>query len=536
MSLPEGVTAATLTAKITKTSSSSPITISVSIAPSVDVTHAESGIRLVDLIETLASGPGPSKFVLPHSSQAGFVDESGDPVSKWYYIATVNSRTLDGRQAYAPQTKAFQLPAGITTIDLELLPTYQPSPADRPTPTPAPSGGGGSGIGIVINEVPVVPDLVPVDGPNTTAESWFGEGAFASVLTFTPSRDIRGVLYFDFGPDYVLPPDTYGDGDFEVFDSDPWTNSGIDPITYVYNTPTAFAFLAGTTYYLAWIDWSAPEDKTIDRGPIHQRLLAYDLDGVLADDGMYLPHVHTNSTVDWLRFDAPTGTDGAWTEGKDNVASGPASHAEGVNNTASGVASHAEGSSSQATGHFSHSEGAAIASGQYAHAENAGHATGQHSHAENQGTASGVFSHAQGFATAQEPAEDAMGLDRASRHTIPKTVDPSASVDWAIGLPLGAGETQAACTIKGTVVAHYQGAVKMWEISAVMFRFGTESEYGLFGTPTVTVLGADITTSGWTVTATLNTADGLHVVGSSGGPAARWDAIFTRDDFMAGLT
>jgi hypothetical protein len=135
VSLPEGVTAATLTAKVTRTNPPSPILISASIAPSLDLTHAASGVKLTDMIETLITSPNISEFAVPHSSQAGFVDEFGTPVSRWYYIATVTSRAPGGSLAYAPRTRAFQLPAGITEVELETLPIYRPSPADVP-PTP----------------------------------------------------------------------------------------------------------------------------------------------------------------------------------------------------------------------------------------------------------------------------------------------------------------------------------------------------------------------------------------------------------------
>jgi hypothetical protein len=136
VSLPEGVTAATLTAKATKTAPPSPIAISISIAPSEDLTHLDSGDKLIDMIETLVSGPGlASTIVVPHSSQAGFVNESGEAVSRWYYVATITSVTPTGSPASAPRTKAFMLPAGTTTVELETLPTTKPHPpaADEPT-------------------------------------------------------------------------------------------------------------------------------------------------------------------------------------------------------------------------------------------------------------------------------------------------------------------------------------------------------------------------------------------------------------------
>jgi hypothetical protein len=130
--LPEDVTAATLTAKVTKTTPTSPITITLSIQPSVDLTHAESGMKLSDMIEILVPGPGPTTVLVPHSSQPGFVDDSGEEVLTWYYTATTKSLAPGGALAFAPQIRTFLLPAGITAIDIESLPVYVPQPPPSP--------------------------------------------------------------------------------------------------------------------------------------------------------------------------------------------------------------------------------------------------------------------------------------------------------------------------------------------------------------------------------------------------------------------
>lgn len=133
MPLPQGVTATTLTVKATKTTRSSPITISAGIAPSVDLTHAASGVKLSAMIETLVSEPGlASKILVPHSSQAGFVDDAGTAVTRWHYVATTTSRTASGTLASAPRTKRFLLPVGTTAVELETLPVHTPLPADEP--------------------------------------------------------------------------------------------------------------------------------------------------------------------------------------------------------------------------------------------------------------------------------------------------------------------------------------------------------------------------------------------------------------------
>lgn len=145
--LPEDVTAATLTAKVTKTTPTSPITITLGIRPSVDLTHAESGMKLSEMIETLVPGQGQeaAKILVPHDGQDGFVDEADEPVTDWHYIATITSTVASGAEAYAPRSRGFKLPAGTTTVDLETLPTYTPPlvPAAGPVGPEGPQGPAG---------------------------------------------------------------------------------------------------------------------------------------------------------------------------------------------------------------------------------------------------------------------------------------------------------------------------------------------------------------------------------------------------------
>jgi hypothetical protein len=145
--LPEDVTAATLTAKVTKTTPTSPITITLSIRPSVDLTHAASGMKLSEMIETLVPGRGQEAAVIlvPHDGQDGFVDDAEEPVTDWHYIATVTSTVASGAEAYAPRSRGFKIPAGTTTVELETLPTYTPPlvGAVGPVGPPGPQGPAG---------------------------------------------------------------------------------------------------------------------------------------------------------------------------------------------------------------------------------------------------------------------------------------------------------------------------------------------------------------------------------------------------------
>lgn len=134
MSLPSGVTAATLVAKATKTTPASPIGITVAITPSVNLTHAVAGTKLSTMIETLVSGPGlASRITVPHTNQAGFVDDAGVSVTSWFYIATFSYTLASGARAYAPRSTPFLLPTTApATVELETLPVPIPLPPADP--------------------------------------------------------------------------------------------------------------------------------------------------------------------------------------------------------------------------------------------------------------------------------------------------------------------------------------------------------------------------------------------------------------------
>lgn len=550
MSLPSGVTAATLTVKAAVITPPSPNTISVEIVPSEDLTHAASDTSLSDMIEVLVEGPGliPT-FVVPHSSQSGFVDASGDAAPKWYYIATITTLAPGGTPASAPRSKAFRLPAGAgaVTVDLEALATHVPSPADEPTPP-------GPGIGITINTPATTPDIVTVTGANTPSGSFFGEGAFASVVTLTPTKDIDGILHFDMGPDFAAPN---LDGGFYIFDFDPWLANG-NQVVDVYNTDgdpsTAIkdvALTSGVTYYLAFIDWNPTPGRQLDRGPIINRLAAYGRDGILADDGMYLPHIRPDESLEWLRYPTPTGGFGSWAEGRATEASGPHSHAEGFESVASGLAAHAEGHGTQATGDNSHAEGnGSIASGHQSHAEGSSSATGAHSHAEGQaeasgershaeadGKAEGFGSHAQGSAVATTQYEDAMGHAWASRNAGPDANAGNLSATGGISVPIvmvDEDDDLCASLVKVTVMAFGPGrVVGVWDVTVVVVN--DDGELRIIGTPNITALG-DAGASTWTLSVVIPVGGPyptIAVMGDTHGPLVRWQGFWTRDTCMA---
>jgi hypothetical protein len=80
---------------------------------------------LVNFIEDVITSEGVSgQFVLPHTDQTGFQDESGNSYQNWYYTATISYSA--GKTTLPSRTKTFQLPTGQTVVDLDLLPAGAP--------------------------------------------------------------------------------------------------------------------------------------------------------------------------------------------------------------------------------------------------------------------------------------------------------------------------------------------------------------------------------------------------------------------------
>lgn len=385
-----------------------------------------------------------------------------------------------------------------------------------------------------INTVPTTPDPVVIDGPNTTAEmEEFGEGAFVNVVAYTPSRDILGTLKFGMGDDYTDFPN---DCQFYIFDKDATVHNDHTVLvnTYPGRDNQDFFMTGGVTYYLTWIDWSATVGRTIDRGPIFNRIKTYELTGIVADDGMFIQHLHDDGTVNWVKFPAATGRAGAWAEGRETVASGESSHAEGSGTQATANYAHAEGQTTTASGEVSHAEGyGSSATGYASHAENAGMAFGQYSHAENAGRASGDYSHAQGSARTTEDYEDAVGHLWASRATLPRLGgSASTTADVFMPAPLTDSSTLGVAEYRATIAAFGAGGVVgLWDVQAVVVNDNGTPR--LVGSPSITAKG-DAGASAWTVTASATTSPspGLLIHGTSNSADTLWwRALFVRDNF-----
>jgi hypothetical protein len=143
MSLPAGITTATVTVGVPVTFTGAAVKTFVSIEPSAFLVHAATGTPLVDFLEEMNISEGVAgQYTLPHTDQAGFIDESGNAYTNWYYTARVTYSTPSKAKNKAPKVKVFQLTTGQTDVDLDLLPGGAPAlPYIAPTATVTAFGG-----------------------------------------------------------------------------------------------------------------------------------------------------------------------------------------------------------------------------------------------------------------------------------------------------------------------------------------------------------------------------------------------------------
>lgn len=124
MALPAGVTTATVVLEAPVGFDGTPGKAYLEIQPNVRIVHS-SGVTLADWITTHVGQEGQEiSFVLPHTDQAGFTDESGAPIVNWSYTAIIHY-DLSG-QIVDVLPKVFALPDTITTMDLATLPVGAP--------------------------------------------------------------------------------------------------------------------------------------------------------------------------------------------------------------------------------------------------------------------------------------------------------------------------------------------------------------------------------------------------------------------------
>ena len=125
MTLPAGVTTAMVTLKAPVAFTGVPGKVYLEIKPNVRIVHAATGTTLADWMTTLSADEnGTIAVLLPHTDQAGFLDESGAPVINWSYTANIRY-DLSG-QVVSTAPKVFALISSVSELDLATLPVGAP--------------------------------------------------------------------------------------------------------------------------------------------------------------------------------------------------------------------------------------------------------------------------------------------------------------------------------------------------------------------------------------------------------------------------
>lgn len=126
MALPVGVTSGLAHIKAPVSFGGTPAKVYLEVVSNVSLNHIATGTPIANFIDVRTPGEGQEATVtLPHTDQAGFQDESGQPVINWSYAALIRYE-LDGQLIHIP-VKNFQLLTGQTNIDLALLPVGEPT-------------------------------------------------------------------------------------------------------------------------------------------------------------------------------------------------------------------------------------------------------------------------------------------------------------------------------------------------------------------------------------------------------------------------
>lgn len=154
MALPVGVTTATITFGVPVSFTGAFVRSTVSIVPSAPLVHTATGTPLINFLEDVIVSEGTSgQFVLPHTDQTGFADESGNSYQNWYYTATITYSTDKG--TLPARTKVFQLTSGQTLVDLDLIPAGAPVlPFTAPTAAVSSVNGRTGAVTIQDNDLP----------------------------------------------------------------------------------------------------------------------------------------------------------------------------------------------------------------------------------------------------------------------------------------------------------------------------------------------------------------------------------------------
>ena len=97
------------------------------ITPSDEITYAATGLRLLPDVMEYDVKAGESRVVdLPHPLQPGMIDPNGADILDWHYVVTMAVLTA-GRWTDRPGRRIVQPAAGVTAVDVALIPDQEPA-------------------------------------------------------------------------------------------------------------------------------------------------------------------------------------------------------------------------------------------------------------------------------------------------------------------------------------------------------------------------------------------------------------------------
>lgn len=120
MALPAGITTATFTFGKDFDVLGESAAVSLKITPSHTLIWSATGDRITAFEASTDADAGTiGSFDLPHTDQAGFVNEAGDAITDWWYKIVGTTRLGQNSKTY---TKNVQVTSDVETVDFDTLP------------------------------------------------------------------------------------------------------------------------------------------------------------------------------------------------------------------------------------------------------------------------------------------------------------------------------------------------------------------------------------------------------------------------------
>lgn len=145
--------------------------IHATITSNVPLVWAATGTPIGNFIDNVSLDPGvPLELSLPHTDQAGFLDESGKTITGWYYRIEVTYE-LDGQTIPFP-ARDFQIVGAQDNVDLALIPGGKATePVTAPQASVVDIGGFTGSVTMEELQLHLVDNTRDVDKPISKAQA-----------------------------------------------------------------------------------------------------------------------------------------------------------------------------------------------------------------------------------------------------------------------------------------------------------------------------------------------------------------------------